>query len=253
MNKTFNIILIVFLSVLLVGISGLFIYLLKEKPKLFSDEKYDLVIDKTFEKEYDEINIKSKAGNIIVKETDDKVIRVLINGNEETSSAKENGNTLEISELGNKCKYLCFYNKLSEIEVSIPKDYNKIINIKNNYGDIEVGEFLNTTLNISENAGDIVVKAGLNIDAENNLGEIKIGNVLNFIKAKENAGNIKIDKLNIKENSSLINDLGNIQINSIDEIHVDAKTNLGKVFIAKNYESDIILKIENRLGDIKVR
>ena len=44
----------------------------KEKPKLFSDEEYELVIDKTFENKYETINIKSTAGNIYVKEKGEK-------------------------------------------------------------------------------------------------------------------------------------------------------------------------------------
>ena len=254
MSKTFKIILIIFLSLITIALTVVLVIGLIKKPKLFSNEPYELVINENYENEFEIINIKSTAGEIIVKNSNEDNIRVKIYGNESTSSVNKENNILNISELGNKCKYFCINNKLSKIEVEIPKDYDKKINITNNFGDIEVSKFDKAILSITENAGDVKIDSGYDIEVVNNLGEIEISNVFNYLKVKENAGNVKINNLSIKKDSFISNDLGNIEVNSINEVFVDAKADIGKVDVNNKYrDSEITLKIENRLGNITVR
>ena len=66
-------------------------------------------------------------------------------------------------------------------------------------------------------------------------------------------GDIKINRLNIEENSFIEMEHGDIKIDSINQIYVDAKTDHGDVDIKVNYDqAKTILKIYNEMGDIKI-
>ena len=63
----------------------------------------------------------------------------------------------------------------------------------------------------------------------------------------------KIEDVQIKENSSIKSDLGDVKIDKINDIYVDAETDLGEVEVENNNrKSEIILEIECDCGDIKI-
>ena len=65
--------------------------------------------------------------------------------------------------------------------------------------------------------------------------------------------NIKIDKVQIAEDSYIKSDYGDVRIKETNDIYIDAKTDLGDVKInTNNRHSEITLKIEGDCGDIKV-
>ena len=73
------------------------------------------------------------------------------------------------------------------------------------------------------------------------------------MQIKEDCGDVKIDSLNLKENSSIHNSYGDIKIGSTNEIYINAKTSLGDTKINNNYQkSYVTLTIDNSCGDIRV-
>lgn len=247
----------------------------------------ELIIDDEYEDKFEKIDITSEAGEIYVKKSNNEKVKVIIYGEKENTKVEKENNELIIVSKDKKRHIFSFNNKISKIEVYIPENYEKLIKIKNNYGDIEVDKFANANIEIEEDCGDVSVKEGKkvsiknnygdiklekateaiikqsagdvkvgevdDINVENNYGDIKISNVNNSLKVEEDCGKVKIENINIKENSFIENNLGDIKIGSTNEIYIDASIDLGDIKINQNYpKSEITLKLKNNCGDIKV-
>lgn len=248
------------------------------------------ILDEVYENTFDDIDITTDISNIVIKPSDDNNVRVVIYGNldKDKFSVDSSTNDLRINYKGKKCTFFCFNIEMSKIEVYIPSNYDKNIEVKNAYGDIEIGEFLNADITVVEDCGDVSiigakkidvknklgdikvdqvidakidqdcgdVKVGKvdNITVKNNLGDIKIKSVNNYLNIDEDCGEIEIDDLVLNKNSVIKTSLGDVKIGTTNEIYIDAKTSLGDTDIRNNYnKSDITLKIDNSCGDIKVR
>lgn len=245
-----------------------------------------IVFDQTYEKTFDEIIINSSSSNIYIKTSEDNSIKAVVYSDEETN-VTELDNKLTITTKEKNCIGFCINYAVTKIEVYLPKNYKNNINITNNYGDIEIDEFLNANMEILEESGDVKIIGGNNIKVTNDYGDIKINNAndidikesagdviidsVNNVKVENDYGDIKIDKVNnyldlnndcgdielenivLNKNSSITDSYGDIKIGKTNEIYIDAKTDLGDVKINNNYnKSDINLKITNDCGDIKV-
>jgi hypothetical protein len=247
----------------------------------------ELIIDEKYELDFNIINVKSSSSDIYIKKSEDNNIRVIVYGDKDNTSVDTNNNELSITSKEKGCIGFCFNTTVAKIEVYIPEDYENEINLDNNYGDIEVAEFLNATIDINADCGDVKVSGAKNVTisndygdvilekaetasinvsagdikintvknltAENNYGNIKIDNVNSYLNVKNDCGDIKISNINIDKKSYIEDNYGDIQIGSTNEIYIDAKTDLGDVKINNNYnKSDITLIIKNDCGDIKV-
>ena len=247
----------------------------------------ELVIDETYDDNFNKINIEASAADIYIKESNDEFVKAIIYGDKDKTIVDTKNSELKIELKEKRCIGFCFNYKISKIEIYLPKDYNDEINITNKLGDIKIDEFLNANINVSEDCGDVTIKSGnivnvnnkygditlnnaqtANIDAKagdvkigivndvtvnNDFGDIKIDKVNNYLNLKNNCGDIKIDNIDLHKNSYIIDDLGDIEIGNTNEIYIDAKVSLGDVKVNNNYnKSDITLKIDNSCGDIKV-
>ena len=247
----------------------------------------ELVLDEYYDNTFSIINVSASASEIYVKESLEEKVRVVIYGNKDKIDVKVNNNELLISSTEKGCTWFCFNKTVARIEIYLPKNYKNTLDITNNYGDIEIGEFLNATIHINEDCGDVEIDGGNNIAvdndygdvtigtahianieescgdikinsvnelvAENNYGDIKVDSVNSYFNVSNDCGDIKIEKVNIEKNSYIKDDFGNIKLGSTNEIYIDAKTDLGDVKINNNYhKSDIILTIKNDCGDIEV-
>lgn len=282
-------------SIIAVSLVGLMIFLINGNIKLTSfkmpgREGKDLILDETYNKKCNSINIESDCGNIYINASDKKEIRVVIHGDEKKHkiSCEFKNNKLNIvQEQKKKISFFSFDNIMNRIEVYVPKDYSNKLEINDSYGNIEVDSFANANMDISESCGRVVVKEGkeviisndygdieLNkakiaeiedscgnikigqindIDAKNDYGDIIIKKILNSLNLSDSCGNIKIENLNLNKNSEISDDTGDISIGSTNKIYIDAKTDLGNVKINNNYrKSNVELKIRNSCGDIKV-
>lgn len=293
-NKTPKIILIVFLSILVIGLSIFFVNILTNKNFRFGHFSFghkvsnELVFNQEYETIFDTIKIDSKSSDIEIKEGNESKVKVVIYGDKDETNVEVVNNKLNIKSNEKKCIGFCFNMTIAKIEVYLPNGYSGNINIENNYGDVNIGNFDNLILDATLDAGDIKVdslKSGkiknsygdikilgyskeLEIDQdcgdvevsevdriklENNYGDINIGKVNEYLQIKEDCGDVKIDSLNLKENSSIHNSYGDIKIGSTNEIYINAKTSLGDTKINNNYQkSYVTLTIDNSCGDIRV-
>lgn len=293
-NKTPKIILIVLLSILVIGLSIFFVNILTNKNFRFGHFSFghkvsnELVFNQEYEAIFDIIKIDSKSSDIEIKEGNESKVKVVIYGDKDETNVEIVNNKLNIKSNEKKCIGFCFNMTIAKIEVYLPSSYSGNINIENNYGDVNIGNFDNLILDAKLDAGDIKVdslKSGkiknsygdikilgyskeLEIDQdcgdvevsevdriklENNYGDINIGTVNEYLQIKEDCGDVKIDSLNLKENSSIHNSYGDIKIGSTNEIYINAKTSLGDTKINNNYQkSDVTLTIDNSCGDIRI-
>ena len=293
-NKTPKIILIVFLSILVIGLSIFFVNILTNKNFRFGHFSFghkvsnELVFNQEYETIFDTIKIDSKSSDIEIKEGNESKVKVVIYGDKDETNVEVVNNKLNIKSNEKKCIGFCFNMTIAKIEVYLPNGYSGNINIENNYGDVNIGNFDNLILDATLDTGDIKVdslKSGkiknsygdikilgyskeLEIDQdcgdvevsevdriklENNYGDINIGKVNEYLQIKEDCGDVKIDSLNLKENSSIHNSYGDIKIGSTNEIYINAKTSLGDTKINNNYQkSDVTLTIDNSCGDIRI-
>ena len=293
-NKTLKIILIIFLSLLVIGLSVFFVNILTNKDFRFGHFSFghkvsnELVFNQEYETIFDTIKIDSKSNDIEIKEGNESKVKVVIYGDKDETNVEIVNNKLNIKSNEKKCIGFCFNMTIAKIEVYLPSSYSGNINIENNYGDVNIGNFDNLILDAKLDAGDIKVdslKSGkiknsygdikilgyskeLEIDQdcgdvevsevdriklENNYGDIDIGKVNEYLQIKEDCGDVKIDSLNLKENSSIHNSYGDIKIGSTNEIYINAKTSLGDTKINNNYQkSYVTLTIDNSCGDIRV-
>ena len=291
-NKTITILLIIILSLIALILGVFLVKMLTgsfnlnnfQFGHLISDE---LAYDETFTDSFEEIIIDSQASDIHITESTDNIFRVTIYGDREYTHVDTTNNSLKITTDTKKCIGFCFNTTISKIEVTIPANYSKLLDIVNNYGDIEIGHLPNAVIKINEKAGDVEVNTANNLTINNNFGDIiidnanvakikasagdvKIGttneieltnnygditieNVNRYLDINDSAGDIKINHVNLIKDSQIKNSYGDITIGSTNEIYIDAKTSLGDYEINHNYpKSDIKLTINNSCGDITI-
>lgn len=285
-NKKILIILLILLSI---GLTFIMIYLLNNSFNfnITNGTSNELIYDKNFENIYDSINIKSEAANIYIKQSNDNNINIKIYGNTNYSSINNSNNILYIEGNTEKCSFFCINKKSAKIEVYLPKDYDKSIEIYTNVSNIDIDNFQFATLisrtnvgdininNINKadiknetgdvnieninigiinlNTGDIIINNINEIDGKTNTGDININKINNYLYLSSNTGDIKIDNLNIDKNSEIKNNIGDIVIKNTNEIYISAKTDIGDIKINNNYRNAIYeLNITNDIGDIKI-
>lgn len=258
-NKGLIITLIIVFSICAICLSVLLGFILVNK-KSFRIMRFDFV-SKT-EKIYDErfavsdiskINIYSSSSDITIKEANTNEVEIRIFGkNKNAVRVNHSNDTLRIDYTNvSNCIGFCFYRE--DIEILIPHNYQLDGNIESKYGDINIGYFDNGKLVIDSDSGDIDIKSIKDIEIKSHYGDILIAEVKNKLDIKSNSGDIEISRVNILENSKIVSDYGDVEIDKINDIYVDAKTNFGDVDIDHNNRyAKVSLVIDSSYGDIEV-
>lgn len=260
-NNGLIITLLIILSILIFGLVYFLIMCLNghfnfmNMAGMFKRKSTNIIFDETYEADLvDKLEIIQTAGDIELKESADGNIRVVAYG-EDASKLKvtldNNELNVDYSEYTNRG--FSFNSYINDIIVYIPKEYSKEIDIDSKYGDCKICDLENATMTINQACGDIEIGKVKNVTIANNLGDIKIGDILNKCNIESNCGDVKIRHIQINEDSSIELDLGDVKIANINDIFVDAKTDLGNTKVnSSNRHSEITLKIKNSCGDIKV-
>ena len=291
-NNKATIFLIVLLSLTIIALIFFMIAMMNKRigfsfRNSFIQRIEELQIEETYKNNYEKINIKTDAADIEIKKSENEDIYLKIYSEKNRAKVLDNETELNIEVTQKKCVGICINNKLSKVELYIPENYNKKINIENKYGDIEIDSFENLNLDIKEDAGDIKIgasnivninnnygdikineiKVGTinesagdveinkvnSIDIKNNYGDVKITEINEYVKIDSDAGDIKINNLKITKDSTIETNTGDIKIDNTNEIYIDSKTDIGETRINKNNDkSEITLKIKNNVGDIRV-
>ncbi len=278
-----SILTLLLIGFLIIGIKGKFSHINFKYGKVSNE----LVLDEEYDINFEDIIINSDASKINILLSNDDKYKVVIHGEKVNTKVETNDNKLRIVSKMKNCKGFCFFRKISQIDVYVPRDYEKNISINNDYGDITIDELANSNINIDIDAGDIDLKAVNDLTIKNDYGDIKIdnaktakidqssgdieigtvddididvdygdveiNNINNYVKIDNSCGDITINNLHINKNSSIKDNLGDIKIGRTNEIDIDASTDLGKVKINNDFnDSDIKLNIENDCGDITI-
>lgn len=248
----------------------------------------ELVFSNEYETIFENIKINSQASDIEIKRGNDYRVKVVIYGDKKQTKVKTSDNKLDIISSGKNCVGVCFNMTILKIKIYLPVNYSGNIRIVNNYGDVGIDKFNNLNLDaeldlgdieadslasgkiksaygdirvsghsksleIEEDCGDIEVATVDRIKVKNAYGDIKIQTVNEYLNIKEDCGDIEIDFIKLQENSTINNNYGDIEIGLTNDIHINAKTNLGDIKLNNNYpKSDVTLNINNSCGDIEV-
>lgn len=253
MSKSFKIVLIVLLSLLLISFSGLFVILLTNNSmKNFSfsldfGEEQNLVFDKEYNNDFSNIKVKSNVSDIKFIKTDDSKFTVKVYAKtDENLSVNESSNELTINyEQKNKVRVLEI-NKSPRIEVYVPSNYSGKFDVVSDVGDVKADSFTNSELTVKINTGDIKVGSVKSVDAVTNTGDIKINNA-NKVNLVATTGDIKVGKVN---DAVLKTRTGDIKVDNISE-YILASANTGDILI----NSLSIVKdssLTSNTGDIKI-
>jgi len=207
----------------------------------------------------EDINLKTVAATITVKESKDGKLKV------EAFSTKEKEVTSNVSEDTISVEYLdqeehnftinIGINEVQdEMIIYIPKDYEMNMLIDTNYGNITFDVALqNTSIDIVSDYGNIDIEAVKNISIDCDFGNINVKNVYNKLEIETEYGNVNVDNLEINEDSSIITKYGNVNVEKTNDIRINTDVSLGNVDVNKNNkESDICLNIKSEMGFISV-
>lgn len=250
------IILIMLLLVIIITLICFLFFSLTKGITLFEKKESTIIVDKTYEiKEINNIEVLSNAGDVFFEESSDDKLRVVVYGGDNSDcKVSQNSNNLKIDYSQHfKNKWFNFNHYINDIIVYIPSSFSNEITVKNNYGDCKVGNLESATINIKLDCGDIEIEKARNVNLKCSYGDTKVGTILNKCEIKSNCGDIKLENLELKENSTIESDLGDVKIEKINDIYVDANVQLGDTKIEQNNRyAEITLKIQNNCGDIEV-
>ena len=280
MNKglvifTISLLIVVILllgGILFVGIRGGNVF--EEFKMSFSASESEKIIEKEFEiEDFDNVDIDFDAGNVEINESLDNKVKVEIYAEEEYKdkySVDINDRTLNIIEKKFNEFRFGFNMKERKVIVTLPKGFSNNIKTKTDAGNIKIANFENATVNIKADAGninlgdikdaEIVTDAGnVKVETVNKLkiktdaGNIGIVKVNESLDINVNDGNVKIQEVDLKADSKIVTDFGNVTVEKTNDLNIETKTDAGKNHVEKsNRKADVTLEIETDCGNINV-
>lgn len=232
-----------------------------------------LALEKEFE--LDNVNLissDSDTANIHISKSTDgtEKVKVHILAEEKVKvSAEKNDSSIDIY-AKEECHFICFGQKKSTIDIVLPENYEGDFKIKSDAGDIDIDDFEKASLNLDADAGDnkigklkaiavnvdtgkVEIKGAENINVEIDAGDLRINECTNKLYVKNDTGNVEIDNLSLKEGSTVIVDVGDIKINNVGDVHVDANKSVGNSSVnGGNPKADVNLTVKVDVGNIDI-
>ncbi len=237
-------------------------------------ESDHLALEKEFE--LDNINLissDSDAANIHISKSTDgaEKVKVHILAEEKVKvSAEKNDSSIDIY-AKEECHFICFGQKKSTIDIVLPENYEGDFKIKSDAGEIDIDDFEKASLDLDADAGNnkigklkaitanvdagkVEIKGAENINVEIDTGDLRINECTNKLYVKNDTGNVEIDNLSLKEDSTVIVDVGNIKINNVGDVHVDVDKSVGNSSVnGGNPKADVNLTVKADVGNIDIR
>ena len=284
-KKLKKFLIILFIIIFLICIVVFSINILKSSYRKLYKLSDEIVYEETYTNIFNEIDIDIKMSDLHIKESLDNNTKIIIYGEKDYIIPTIKNNKLFIDIKNKNFIAFDFYSNISKIDLYLPSNYSDVIRINNEFGNIEIGSFNNSSIYIEQKYGDVSVleskyvkiynkygkininnsnmvrinsfKSDIDIDKtsdiviENKYGNIKINSIDKYLKLINENGNINIENILLERNSLINTEYGNVEITNIKDIHIEAKTERGKVKINNNYKKEKIkLKINNEKGDI---
>ncbi|MDO4729807.1 MAG: DUF4097 family beta strand repeat-containing protein [Candidatus Saccharibacteria bacterium] len=237
-------------------------------------ESNHLALEKEFE--LDNVNLissDSDTANIHISKSTDGVekVKVHILAEEKVKvSAEKNDSSIDIY-AKEECHFICFGQKKSTIDIVLPENYEGDFKIKSDAGDIDIDDFEKASLDLDADAGNnkigklkaitanvdtgkVEIKGAENINVEIDAGDLRINECTNKLYVKNDTGNVEIDNLSLKEDSTVIVDVGNIKINNVGDVRVDVNKSVGNSSVnGGNPKADVNLTVKADVGNIDIR
>ncbi len=237
-------------------------------------ESDHLALEKEFE--LDNINLissDSDTANIHISKSTDgaEKVKVHILAEEKVKvSAEKNDSSIDIY-AKEECHFICFGQKKSTIDIVLPENYEGNFKIKSDAGDIDIDDFEKASLDLDTDAGNnkigklkaiaanvdtgkVEIKGAENINVEIDAGDLRINECTNKLYVKNDTGNVEIDNLSLKEDSTVIVDVGNIKINNVGDVRVDVNKSVGNSSVnGGNPKADVNLAVKADVGNIDIR
>ena len=243
-NKGLIIALIILLVVVIFMLGGIMTFLLASHTggKDFWDfeKQHQVIYDESFdvhEQSIEKLTIDSNAGDITIRNSNDNTVKITATGrhSETFSVSNENNNLFIESKISKNNMFRANTNECNDVIIYLPQNFAEI-EIKSNYGDVDIEGRLNGRLNIECDYGDIDAHA-----------------LFGIFDIHTDMGDIDIETVSITESSRASTDLGDIDIDRTDGIRIDASTSLGECNVRNNnQQSNIILTAKTNLGDIEI-
>lgn len=197
----------------------------------------------------EEFNIHTSSGDIVVSNLENNVINL-----ESSSGRIECGNINNGNFRSSSGDITVGSGNEITLQVSSGSinagDFNRLSAVASS-GDIEVENIGEGTIKTS--SGKISVGETRRLQAQASSGNININKINEYCNLATSSGSIDIETLNIVENSSISAKSGDVDINSKNDIYVEAETKSGDAEIKNNNRmSEIVLKVTTTSGNIQV-
>ena len=204
---------------------------------------------------------------------EDRILVKVTGPQDDTADVSTNNDTLNINVKTTKHFNVFIFNIINnKIDIYLPRNYELPIAVTLRTGDIRFKETNNSLLDLKTTTGDIYLKNAKGATLKTTTGDIKITdtfdsgsikvttgdikvkNALGTIDFKTTTGEIKIDKAELTGKSNIKCSTGDVRIDAINDIYINADTNTGEVKVKhSNRFSDIELNIKTTTGDIRVK
>ena len=149
--------------------------------------------------------------------------------------------------------------QLKNAEIILTTGDIKLDDLNNIKAETRTGDYkINSAkkVDVTTTTGDIKILNSVDeFIAKTNTGDIKIGDVNKSISASTNTGDVIINNATILVDSDIKTGTGDVRISNVSGCYVDGNTRIGDKNINNSdadRKSDIILKIDTRVGDIDV-
>ena len=263
-NKGLLIFLVVFLSIIVLALSALMVLGISGKGGMFglhfgsSNVSSNLVAEEIITADdINSINARIKSGKLKIVSTeagdDAKIVAKMYAKEKDWIRFDRSDNKIEIEDKSNDCRFFCINWEGVSVELSVPENYVGDFNIDTSYGDVEIGDFKSATIKLDSSAGDVGIGSAKNITASLSAGNFGLGNCYGRVRIDNSMGNVEIDRLDIIDDSDIELSMGNVEIRTVGNVRVDAKTDMGNSSVSGgNPKADVTLRIENSMGNITV-
>lgn len=264
-NKGLLIFLVVFLSIIALALTALMVLGISRKDGMFGGVHFgssrissNLVAEETINAEnIENIKVRIKAGKLKITsekvDEDAKIVAKIYAKEKDWVNFAQEGDEISIEDRSEDCHFFCFNWDGVNVELFVPKNYAGDFDIDTSYGDIEIGDFELATMKLDSSAGDIELGSAKNVSAELSAGNFELGNCYGRVRIDNSMGNVEIEHLDITEDSSIELSMGNVEIKNVGDVRVNAKTDMGNSSVdGGNSKADVVLRIDNSMGDITV-
>jgi predicted nucleotidyltransferase len=224
--------------------------------KTFGIGVSDKLIEEKELEVFNNILVDFNTSNVEIKHSIDNNYKVLIYSDHlDSHNIEVNEEGVKVSLKEKKLRFLdrLFNHKQSLIVIYIPSDYEGNITVNGDVGNIKTDDYQYALIETKINVGDIYVDGIKEGNSDLDVGSIKVKKLYSNCEVKLNAGDVKMKEVTILKDSIITVDAGNISIDEVNDVKIDAEVDLGDKDIEKSNEEALnTLNVVVRAGNITV-